>query len=55
MTKTEMTQITFSEILYDKKDWVAHITINRPTAYNAYSTECLEELATAFRRHRYIP
>jgi enoyl-CoA hydratase/carnithine racemase len=49
MTKTEMTQITFSEILYDKKDWVAHITINRPTAYNAYSTECLEELATAFR------
>lgn len=40
----------FDEILYEKKDWVARITINRPHAYNAYSTNCLEELATAFRQ-----
>jgi enoyl-CoA hydratase/carnithine racemase len=42
--------INFEEIYYEKKDWVARITINRPQAYNAYSTNCLEELATAFRQ-----
>jgi enoyl-CoA hydratase/carnithine racemase len=40
----------FQEILYEKKDWVARITINRPQNYNAYSTPCLDELATAFRQ-----
>ncbi|HLB49215.1 MAG TPA: enoyl-CoA hydratase-related protein [Anaerolineales bacterium] len=40
----------FKEILYQKRDWVARITINRPHAYNAYSTEALEELAAAFRQ-----
>lgn len=40
----------FKEILYQKGNWVALITINRPHAYNAYSTNCLEELATAFRQ-----
>jgi enoyl-CoA hydratase/carnithine racemase len=40
----------FQEILYDKKDWVATITINRPFNYNAYSTNCVEELAIAFRQ-----
>ncbi len=39
----------FREILYEKSDWVARITINRPFNYNAYSTPALEELATAFR------
>jgi enoyl-CoA hydratase/carnithine racemase len=39
----------FAEILYDKRDWVATITINRPAVYNAYSTTTLEELATALR------
>ena len=39
----------FREILYEKTDQVARITLNRPQAYNAYSTEALEELATAFR------
>lgn len=40
----------FDEIFYEKKNWVARITINRPYNYNAYSTNCLEELATAFRQ-----
>jgi enoyl-CoA hydratase/carnithine racemase len=40
----------FQEILYEKINWVGRITINRPHAYNAYSTNCLEELATAFRQ-----
>ncbi len=39
----------FQEILYAKSDGVARITINRPHAYNAYSTEALEELTAAFR------
>lgn len=39
----------FEEILYEKRDWVAHVTLNRPHAYNAYSTQALEELAAAFR------
>jgi enoyl-CoA hydratase/carnithine racemase len=39
----------FREILYEKRDRVARITINRPDRYNAYSTTALEELATAFR------
>jgi len=39
----------FDEVLYEKSDWVARITIDRPHAYNAYSTPALVELATAFR------
>jgi len=38
----------FKEILYEKKDWIARITINRPKYYNCYNTPCLQELATAF-------
>jgi enoyl-CoA hydratase/carnithine racemase len=40
----------FKEVIYEKGDWVARITINRPHVYNSYSTNCLEELATAFRQ-----
>lgn len=43
-------QTQFSDIQYEKQDWVARITINRPQAYNAYSTEALVELAAAFRQ-----
>jgi 6-oxocyclohex-1-ene-1-carbonyl-CoA hydrolase len=39
----------FQEILYEKSDGVARVTINRPHAYNAYSTEALVELTAAFR------
>jgi 6-oxocyclohex-1-ene-1-carbonyl-CoA hydrolase len=40
---------SFREILYEKGGGIARITINRPGRYNAYSTTCLEELASAFR------
>lgn len=40
----------FKEIIFEKKNWVARITINRPQVYNSYSTNALEELATAFRQ-----
>jgi enoyl-CoA hydratase/carnithine racemase len=39
----------FREILYSKAEGIARIVINRPDRYNAYSTGCLEELATALR------
>ena len=40
----------YHEVLYDVRDWVARITLNREKAYNAYSTQALVELAHAFRR-----
>jgi enoyl-CoA hydratase/carnithine racemase len=41
-------QLAFKEVIYEKKDWVARITINRPFNYNSYSTPCLGELIQAF-------
>ena len=37
------------EVLYEKSDWIARVTINRPHNYNAYSTPALQELAAAFQ------
>ncbi len=39
----------FKEIIYEKKDGVATITINRPEVYNAYSTRTLQEMIVAFQ------
>ncbi len=38
----------FKEVGYEKKDFVATVTIRRPQNYNAYSTPALRELAAAF-------
>ncbi|HET7373278.1 MAG TPA: enoyl-CoA hydratase/isomerase family protein [Gemmatimonadaceae bacterium] len=40
--------LNFRDVLYEKKDMVARITINRPEAYNAYTTDTLRELIQAF-------
>ena len=40
---------SFEDIQYEKKDWVARVTINRPHNFNAYSTPALQELAAAFQ------
>jgi len=40
---------SFTDIVYEKKDWVARVTINRPDAYNAYTDHTLREMAAAFR------
>ena len=40
---------SFHEVCYSKADGIARITLNRPQAYNAYSTAALQELATAFQ------
>jgi enoyl-CoA hydratase/carnithine racemase/predicted RNase H-like HicB family nuclease len=39
----------YTEIVYEKRDWVATVTINRPDVYNAYSSTTLREMARAFR------
>jgi 6-oxocyclohex-1-ene-1-carbonyl-CoA hydrolase len=41
--------LDLKEVLYEKKDWVARVTINRPHNFNAYSTPALQELAAAFQ------
>jgi len=38
----------FRDVLYEKTDMIARITINRPDVYNSYSTETLRELIAAF-------
>jgi 6-oxocyclohex-1-ene-1-carbonyl-CoA hydrolase len=45
----EAAAFEFKEVLYKKSEGVARVTINRPQAYNAYSTEALQELAAAFQ------
>ncbi len=49
MAFAQLPSVEYTEIGYAKKDWVARITIERPEAYNAYSTRTLIELAAAFR------
>ena len=39
----------FTDIVYEKEDWVGRVTINRPAAYNAYTDQTLREMAAAFR------
>ncbi len=41
--------LNFKDIQYEKGDWVARVTLNRPHNYNAYSTPALQELAAAFQ------
>jgi enoyl-CoA hydratase/carnithine racemase/predicted RNase H-like HicB family nuclease len=41
--------LEFAEIIYEKRDWVAYVTINRPEVYNAYSDTTLVEMTRAFR------
>ena len=38
----------FRDITYEKRDLIARITLDRPHHYNAYSTDTLRELTTAF-------
>lgn len=38
----------FRDIMYEKEGMIARITINRPEAYNAYTTDTLRELIRAF-------
>jgi len=46
MRKTK--DFEFSDIIYEKKAGVAKITINRPDAFNAFTTTTMQELVVAF-------
>jgi enoyl-CoA hydratase/carnithine racemase len=39
----------FEDIVYEKKDGVARVTLDRPEVYNAYRAETLREMAKAFQ------
>lgn len=39
----------FTEILYEKKDWVARITINRPHVYNCLNGDAVAQLSDALQ------
>jgi enoyl-CoA hydratase/carnithine racemase len=41
--------LQFINILYEKKNWVATVTINRPKVHNCLNFETLRELGTAFQ------
>ncbi len=42
-------EFNFSEIIYEKSDWITTITINRPQAHNAYSIVTLQEMICALQ------
>ncbi len=42
--------MSYADILYEEKDHVAHITINRPEVYNAFRPKTVAELIDAFKR-----
>jgi dihydroxynaphthoic acid synthetase len=41
--------MTFKEIIYEKKDGIAKVIINRPQRHNAFTPLTLEEMHAAFR------
>jgi naphthoate synthase len=45
--------MTYTDILYEKKDGVAWITINRPEVRNAFRTRTVAELTEAFEEARW--
>ncbi|MBI2899779.1 MAG: enoyl-CoA hydratase/isomerase family protein [Planctomycetes bacterium] len=42
-------ELKFEDVLYEKKDGVATVTLNRPDTYNCYRTRTLKELILAFQ------
>jgi enoyl-CoA hydratase/carnithine racemase len=40
---------SYRDVTYEKREWVATVTINRPHAHNAYTLNTLQEMATAFK------
>jgi len=46
---------TYSEILYDKAEGIAKITINRPEVRNAFTPTTLDEISDALRDARFDP
>jgi naphthoate synthase len=47
--------LAFSDILYDRTEGIARISINRAHVHNAFRPETLEEIRTALRHARFDP
>src|ERR1700704_2944210 len=47
--RPESSAMAYHDILYDKRDGVATITINRPKVLNAFRAETVEEMLAAMR------
>ena len=47
--------MNYTDILYDKQDGIAWITINRPETRNAFRTRTVHELTDAFQDARWDP
>ncbi|MBI2857589.1 MAG: enoyl-CoA hydratase/isomerase family protein [Chloroflexi bacterium] len=43
-----MSESSFQDILFQKQDGIARVTINRPEKYNCFRTDTVRELAQAF-------
>ncbi|HMH51229.1 MAG TPA: 1,4-dihydroxy-2-naphthoyl-CoA synthase [Candidatus Acidoferrum sp.] len=48
-------RVTYTDVLYDKQDGIAWITINRPETRNAFRTRTVHELTDAFQDARWDP
>ena len=44
-----MTEPTFEDVIYEKRDRAAWVIINRPKLYNAFRAKTIEELISAFK------
>lgn len=42
--------MTFKDVLYEVRDGVARITINRPKQYNAFTGDTLKEMTLCWGR-----
>src|SRR5262249_44790186 len=54
-TKTVAEKGGYTDILYDVKDQVAWVTINRPRVLNAFREQTLDELIDALKATRHDP
>ena len=48
-TTGNVAQVDLTDILYEKSDGIAKITINRPAVYNAFRAQTIQQLIWAFR------
>ena len=50
-----MTQVSYEDIIYEERDGVATITVNRPEKLNAFRMSTYEEVADAIHRAGWNP